>query len=157
MAADDRYAHIWAGRCRSGKRWFWYAAVADYDYPRCDDPVCTPGLHPHEYGWEDAEDAALAAMARAAVRLGTEPGAWKEPGPGRAAAATDALKRINAAKRNARPPRPGAAGAAPVEYLYEPWSWTDYDNPPYETHRGINAIPVVKKTAKRIYYDNTSR
>ena len=54
------------GRCKSGSRWFWYAAALDYDYPRCDDPVCEPGLHPHEYGWEDAEDLALKAMARAA-------------------------------------------------------------------------------------------
>ena len=42
-----------------------------------------------------------------------------------------------------------------MQYLYEPWSWTDYDNPPYETHRGIRVISIVKKTPRRIYYDAT--
>lgn len=148
---DDRYAHMSAGRCRSGKRWFWYAAVVDYDCPHCDDPVCAPGLHPHEHGWEDTEDQALTAMSEACARLGGKPGLQT----GRALAAAKALKRINAAKRRARPPKPGAASAAPVEYLYEPWSWTDYDNPPYETRKGIAEIPIVKKTPKRIYYDDT--
>jgi hypothetical protein len=76
---------------------------------------------------------------------------------GRQSAAAGALKRVNAARRRARPPRAGATGTAVVEYLYEPWSWTDYDNCPYETHKGIGEIPVVKKTGKRIYYDATSR
>jgi hypothetical protein len=144
--------HVDHGRCRSGQRWFWYAAVLDYDYPRCGDPVCEPGLHAHEYGLADTEDQALDAMADAVGRLGggVRRGAYKNNAPGSARAASRALKRINAARRRARPPKPGAAEAAPVQHLYEPWSWTDYDYPPYETHRG-------KKTANRIYYDNTSR
>ena len=63
MTRDDRpYVHH--GRCRSGRRWFWYAAVLDYGYPGCDDPVCMPGLHPHEYGWEDTEDQAATPARR---------------------------------------------------------------------------------------------
>jgi hypothetical protein len=144
------------GRCRSGQRWFWYAAVLDYDYPRCDDPVCEPGLHLHEHGWEDTEDLALKAMSEAVSRLGGEVrcGSYKGNAPGRESAARNALKRINAARRRARPPEPGANGAVRVEYLYEPWSWYDDDS---VTHKGINEIPVMKKTAKRIYYDNTDR
>lgn len=146
--------HVDHGRCRSGQRWFWYATAVDYDYPRCDDPVCAPGLHPHEYGWEDAEDLALKAMAEAVARLGGEVrrGAYWNNAPGSAGAAANALKRINAARRRARPPKPGAAEAAPVEYLYKPWSWSDDYG---ETHNGIDEIPIVKKTAKRIYYDRT--
>ena len=140
--------HVDHGRCRSGQRWFWYAAVLDYDYPRCGDPVCEPGLHPHEYGWEDTEDQALDVMAGAVGRLGGEVrrGAYKNNAPGSARAASRALKRINAARRRARPPKPGAAEAAPVQYLYEPWSWTDYDNPPYETRRGINDLQAMNFT-----------
>jgi hypothetical protein len=147
------------GRCRSGHSWFWYAAALDYDYPRCDDPVCEPGLHPHEYGWEDTEDLALKAMAEAVARLGGEvrQGCYQGSAPGRASAAAAALKRINSTRRKARPPKTGASNAAPAEYLYEPWYWTDYDNPPYETHKGITEIPIAKKTAKRIYYDRTDR
>jgi hypothetical protein len=147
---------VYHGRCRSGRRWFWYAAVLDYDYPRCDDPVCEPGLHPHEYGWENTEALALEAMAGAVARLGGEvrKGCYQGNAPGSARAASSALKRINAARRRARPPKPGAAEATPIEYLYEPWSWYGDDN---ETHEGISQIPIVKKTPKRIYYDNTSR
>lgn len=147
--------HVDHGRCRSGRNWFWYAAVLDYDYPRCDDSVCEPGLHPHEYGWEDTEDLALKAMAEAVSRLGGEvrQGCYQGNAPGRASAAAAALKRINSARRKARPPKPGAAETTLVEYLYEPWSWSDYDNYPYETSKGINEIPILRKTAKRIYYD----
>ena len=60
-----------------------------------------------------------------------------------------------AAKRRARPPS-GEKDVRPVEYLYEPWSWTYYEGDG-KTHKDINEIPIVKKTAKRIYYDNTSR
>jgi hypothetical protein len=88
-------------------------------------------------------------MRATATRLAGKP---LGGGIGRPRWAAEILKQINAAKRKARPPRPGAAEAAPVEYLFEPWSWYD-DNS--ETHKGINAIPIVKKTAKRIYYDRT--
>ena len=158
---SDAAKHIWGGRCQSGKRWFWYVSTYSYDQEErhCDDPVCSNGMTGHEYGWGDAEDDAVAAYADACVRLGgMDPRLCRTPGPpGRASAAAAALKQINAAKRKARPPKTGAVEAAPVEYLYEPWSWSDYDNYPYETHKGIREIPIVKKTAKRIYYDNRSR
>ena len=149
MTADDIY--IAFGRCRSGKRWFWYASARSYGHnePHCDDPACSPGLTGHDYGWEDTEQAALDAMHAAASRLAGKP--WGR-GIGRPTWAAEMLKQINAAKRRTRPPKQGAAEAAPVEYLYEPWSW--YDD--YcETHKGINEIPIVKKTARRIYYDNS--
>jgi hypothetical protein len=150
--------HVTCGRCRSGKRWFWIAAEWLTDSHRCDDPVCIYG-GPHEYGWEDTEELAIKAMGDAVARIGGEVGVpcYQGNAPGRASMASGALKRINAARRKTRTPKPGAASAASVEYLYEPWSWTDYDNPPYETLKGIGEIPVVKKTAKRIYYDATSR
>ena len=79
---------------------------------------------------------------------GTAPHAKNRP-PGDARAAADALKRINARKRAARPPRTGTADGAPVEYLYEPRTWDDYRD------RSIRQIPVAKMTAKRIYFDAT--
>lgn len=139
-------SYIVHGRCKSGKRWFWIAAELDYaDHHKCADPVCVYG-GPHAYGWEDTEDAALKAMSDAVTSFGGE--AFNS----RAGVAADALKRINAAKRRARPAKPDASGTAPVEYLYEPWSWSDDYG---ETHKGINEIPIVKKTAKRIYYDKS--
>jgi hypothetical protein len=148
-AAEPDY--IAFGRCRSGKRWFWYASAcaSGHDRPHCDDPACSPGLTGHDYGWEDTEQAALDAMRAAATRLEGKPHGG---GIGRPTWAAEILKQINAARRRARPPRRETAEAAPVEYLYEPWSWYDDYG---ETHEGINEIPIVKKTAKRIYYDNT--
>ncbi len=88
-------------------------------------------------------------MRAAAIRLAGKPHGG---GIGRPAWAAEILKQINAARRRARPPKRKTAEAAPVEYLYEPWSWYDDSS---ETHNGINVIPIVKKTAKRIYYDRT--
>jgi hypothetical protein len=145
--------HVWFGRCRSGKRWFWIAEGQSYrnDGRHCDDPVCQDGMTGHEYGWESTEQAALDAMHAAISRLAGKPIGDKLIG--RPTHAASALKRINAARRRARPPKPGATEAAAVEYLYEPWSWSDDYG---ETHKGINVIPIVKKTAKRVYYDNSS-
>jgi hypothetical protein len=136
------------GRCRSGKRWFWIAAEWLTDRHRCDDPVCVYGGL-HEYGWEDTEDLALEAISAAAARRGYA-GAC---GRGSAGMASDALKRINAARRKARPPKQGATEAAPVEYLYVPCVHIPYDDYLAETRRWVQEVPVVKKTAKRIYYD----
>jgi hypothetical protein len=147
-------SYITHGRCKSGKRWFWFAAEVGYDNShKCDDPVCVYG-GPHDYGWEDTEELAVKAMAGAVARLGGEvfQSCYRGNAPGRAGAASAALKRINAARRKARPPKQGTTEAAPAEYLYEPWSWYDDYG---EERKGINAIPVVKKTAKRIYYDNS--
>jgi hypothetical protein len=138
------------GRCKSGSRWFWVAAAFDGgEVHKCDDPVCIYG-GPHEYGWEDAEDLALKVMAEAVARLGGEVrrGCYQGNAPGQASAASSALKRLNAAKRAARPPSKETA-AGVVEYLYGPWSWSDDYG---ETHKGISEYQITKKTAKRIYY-----
>jgi hypothetical protein len=89
------------GRCKSGKRWFWIAAEMWADH-KCDDPVCVYG-GPHECGWEDTEELAIKAMSEAIVRLGGQPCS----GHGNVGTAADALKRLNAAKRAARPPSKG--------------------------------------------------
>jgi hypothetical protein len=139
--------YIQTGRCKSGRRWFWYAAqYFGEDVEPCGDPVCEPGAHPHAYGWEDTEQAAVGAMNAAAAQWGGKKDIH------RAGVASRALKRINAAKRAARPPS-GDTSTRPVEYLYSADSWTsDYDG---ETHREIGAIPIVRKTAKRIYFDGS--
>lgn len=134
------------GRCRSGTRWFWAATCYDWHAGADEETL--------EHGWAESEDGAV-HMARRVI----------EPRTGdrlalayiRQSIASRAPKQVNAVKRSARAPKPGTVEPAPVEYLYEPWSWTDYDNPPYETLRGIRQIPVIKKTARRIYFDNTSR
>ena len=67
-----------------------------------------------------------------------------------------ARKRIGAARREARPPRPGADNAAPVEYLYVPCARIRYHGYPAGTRRWVQQVPIVKKTAKRIYYTSDS-
>ena len=66
---------------------------------------------------------------------------------------TDAhdVKRINAAKRKARPPEPGA-GSAALGYLYVPCVRIRYHGYSAETRRWVQEVPIVKKTAQRIYY-----
>ena len=71
-------------------------------------------------------------------------------------ARADALKRIRAAGRKARPPRPGANDAAPVEYLYVPCVRIRYHRYSAETRRWVQEVPIVKKTAKWIYYASDS-
>ena len=61
------------------------------------------------------------------------------------------LKRINAAKRKARPPKPGAHDV-PVEYLYVPCARIRYHGYSAGTRRRVQEVPIVKKTATRIYY-----
>jgi hypothetical protein len=129
------------GRCRSGKRWFWAAEC--YDWRASDETVT---LH----GWAGTEDGALqdARSAIESAATGRPASAYTRHG-----AATSVLKSVNAAKRRAKQPS-GETGTRVAEYLYEPWSyWDDFG----ETHKGISEITVVKKTAKRIYYNRTSR
>jgi hypothetical protein len=61
------------------------------------------------------------------------------------------LKRISAARRRVRPPEPGAHDV-PVEYLYVPCARIRYNGYSAETRRWVQEVPIVKKTAKRIYY-----
>ena len=67
-----------------------------------------------------------------------------------------ALKRIGAARRKARPPVPGADDAAPAGYLYVPCARIRYHGYPAGTRRWVQQVPIVKKTAKRIYYTSDS-
>ena len=71
-------------------------------------------------------------------------------------ARADALKRIRAAGRKARPPRPGGYDAAPAEYLYIPCVRIRYHGYPAKTRRWVQEVPIVKKTAKWIYYASNS-
>jgi len=61
-----------------------------------------------------------------------------------------------AAVRKARPRNPGANDAAPVEYLYVPCDRIRYHGFSAETRRWVQEVPIVKKTAKWIYYTSDS-
>jgi hypothetical protein len=65
-----------------------------------------------------------------------------------------ALRRIGAAVRKAWPPDPGADDAAPAGYLYVPCV-RDH-GVPAQTRRWVQQVPIVKKTANRIYYASDS-
>jgi hypothetical protein len=63
-----------------------------------------------------------------------------------------ALRRIGAAMRKARTPESGADDATPAEYLYVPCARVRYHGSSAETRRWVQEVPVVRKTAKWIYY-----
>jgi len=67
-----------------------------------------------------------------------------------------ALRRIGAAVRKTRPPESGADDAAPAEYLYVPCARVRYHGLSAETRRWVQEVPIVRKTAKRIYYTSDS-
>ena len=67
-----------------------------------------------------------------------------------------ALKRTGAARRKAQPPIPRAKDAATIEYLYVPCARTRHNGHPAETRRWVQEVPIVKKTAKLIYYASDS-
>jgi hypothetical protein len=58
--------------------------------------------------------------------------------------------------RKARPPKPGAHEAVPVEYLYVPCVRIRDNGDFAETRRWVQEVPIVKKTAKEIYYASDS-
>jgi hypothetical protein len=66
-------------------------------------------------------------------------------------AGADKLKRIGAAGRKARRPKPGSHHV-PAEYLYLPCVHTSSGDYLAETRRWIQEVPIVKKTAQLIYY-----
>jgi hypothetical protein len=70
-------------------------------------------------------------------------------------ACTDPLKRIVAGWK-VRPPEPGAYDPADVEYLYVPCVRIRHHGYSVETHRWVQEVPIVKKTAKWIYYTGDS-
>ena len=71
-------------------------------------------------------------------------------------AQADEPKRIGAAGRKARPRKPGAGDAAPVRYLYVPCVRIRFNGFSAETRRWVQEVPIVKKTAKLIYYASDS-
>ena len=73
-----------------------------------------------------------------------------------ALARADEPKRAGAAGRKARPQKPCAGDAAPVEYLYVPCVRLRHHGHPAEAHRWVQEVPIVKKTAKLIYYTSDS-
>ena len=53
-------------------------------------------------------------------------------------------------------PKAVASDAAPVEYLYVPCARVRYHGHAAETRRWVQEVPIVKKTAKWIYYASDS-
>jgi hypothetical protein len=71
-------------------------------------------------------------------------------------ASADARKRTGAAGPKARSQRPSADDAAPAGYLYVPCVGIRYHGSPAQTRRWVQEVPIVKKTAKLIYYTSDS-
>lgn len=65
-----------------------------------------------------------------------------------------ALRRIGGYARRVQPARPSADDAAIVEFLYVPCARDDGRSG--ETRRWVQEVPIVKKTAKLIYYTSDS-
>ena len=55
-----------------------------------------------------------------------------------------------------RPPKPAADDAAPAGYLYVPCARIRRHGYPAQTRRWVQQVPIVKKTAKLIYYTSDS-
>ena len=80
----------------------------------------------------------------------------RSPAEGRLAR-PNALKRISAAGRKARTPKPGAHDSAPADYLYVPCARIRcHHGHLARTRRWVQEVPIVKKTAKLIYYTSDS-
>ncbi len=71
-------------------------------------------------------------------------------------ACAGALKRIGTVARKARPPKSCANGYPPIEYLYVPCSRVRYHGRSAQARRWVQEVPIVKKTAKLIYYTSDS-
>jgi hypothetical protein len=71
-------------------------------------------------------------------------------------ASADARKRTGAAGRKARPQKPGAHDDAPAGYLYVPCVHNCHNDYSAGTRRWVQQVPIVKKTAKLIYYTSDS-
>lgn len=122
------------GRTRSGKRWFW-----------CVSNSTNAAMH--EHGYADTEPEAVAAYTVAAEHVAGERLCSCFI---RAGYAASQLKRLNAAKRAAKP-APETDDTRIVEYLYGTYYYVSDDNRFPDRH-GVTEFPITKKTAKRIYY-----
>ena len=65
-------------------------------------------------------------------------------------------KRIGTAGWKSKHSKSIASDAAPVEYLYVPCVYTRYKGHSADTIRWVQEVPIVKKTAKQIYYTSDS-
>jgi hypothetical protein len=120
------------GRCRSGKRYFWTVH-------RWDD-------HAYFDGYSASEGEAIRAARKKVHDLaqGKPYEAFRKMW-----VASSRLKEINKAKRAARPASK-AKGSTVVEYLYSyEYAFNDDNSESHVYHR----YGIIKKTAKRIYYD----
>ena len=126
------------GRVRSGKRWFWH--VSGWKRRHFDEQY-------DDYGWADSEAEAVEAAKQSITAIA----AGRQTGAGvRHYGAAMRLKELNRSKRAARPAS-DATDARPTEYLFGVRSGIHddgWDTPYYH----IYVFPIVKKTAKRIYY-----
>ena len=71
-------------------------------------------------------------------------------------ASADARKRTGAAGRKARPQKPRAHDDALAGYLYVPCVHNPHNDYSAGTRRWVQQVPIVKKTAKLIYYTSDS-
>ena len=71
-------------------------------------------------------------------------------------ASADARKRTGAAGRKARPQKPRAHDDALAGYLYVPCARIRHNDYSAGTRRWVQEVPIVKKTAKLIYYTSDS-
>ena len=67
-----------------------------------------------------------------------------------------AASRSGRSHAGGRPPEPGADDTAPAGYLYVPCARITRNGHPAGTRRWIQQVPIVKKTAKLIYYTSNS-
>jgi len=126
-----------AGRCRSGRRWFWAADLLSALRDR-------PGAG--RYGWAETEPDAQDAIRQAVEDLAAPVVIL------RADHARRRLKEISAARRRARP-APETQEPAAVEYLYgvrEGWFPGEDGREVWKTE--IVKFPIHRKTARRVYY-----
>jgi hypothetical protein len=148
MCGEWRCRHDWdvmntelvgAGRCKSGRRWFWTVSHNHYG----------PGGTRNVDGYADTEAAAADAIAVALATLGKQVVV-----SARSVYASDRLKAVNTAKRAeriaAKPPSDDTDTAV-IEYLHSlDWRESDAAWIPGEWHR--KTYKITRKTAKRVYY-----
>lgn len=134
---DDPPLIMW-GRCRSGRRWFWTASVYDGN-----------SLH----GWAPSPTEASQQANAATIQLAAGRYADVRILHG---VASDQLRKLNAAKRKAKPAPSTSTGAVlppnPVGWLYavQPGRY-ELDDVTWRPGKVVQ-FPITKKTARRIYY-----
>jgi hypothetical protein len=130
---DPDALSLYWGRCRSGKRWFWAVGIIG-DTDRS------------EHGWDESQKGAIDHARTVVARLagGSEAVAYTAH-----SWAAENLRKINAAKRRARPPS-DSTDTGITEYLYAV-AVTDWDDG-RALGEHIIRFRITKKTPKRIFY-----